>query len=107
LYAGVEFDPKHPPIAKYHMQSKDFVLGAKGPIDQGNPPFLGAPMVNDSTWTPPKETHVPPTSLANYEFNDNFTLAASRDTKTNQELLVTFRRKKMMTGSPLPNLVEE
>jgi hypothetical protein len=22
LYAGVEFDPKHPPVAKYHMQSK-------------------------------------------------------------------------------------
>jgi hypothetical protein len=40
---------------------------------------------------PPKETPVPPASLANCEFNDGFTLAASRDTKTNQqELLVLY-----------------
>jgi hypothetical protein len=89
LYAGVSFDPKQPPKAEYHMQSKDkaIYLDSQGSISKGYPPFLGAHMVNDSTWIPPREMSVP---LANCQFNDDFTLAATGDINTNQELLALY-----------------
>jgi hypothetical protein len=71
------------------MSNTGIFLDAKGPMDSPeNPCFLGAHMVNDPTWMPP-ETPVPLASLesqANCEFNEDFTLAAKRDIKKNEEL---------------------
>jgi hypothetical protein len=89
LYAGVGFDPKNPPAEEYHMLCKEqaIYLNAQGSIIKGHPPFLGAHMVNDPQWIPPKET-VPP---ANCQFNQDFTLvAATRHIQTNQELLTLY-----------------
>jgi hypothetical protein len=67
-------------------------LDAEGPMDQEHPPFLGAHMVNDPTWIMP-EMPVPLQSLAsqaNCEFNEDFTLAATRDIKIGDECLALY-----------------
>jgi hypothetical protein len=89
-------NPGDPRIHKHYVQPKPkeakyrhVVLDAKGPIDKGNPPFLGAHMVNDPTWIPHEETasSAPGWHLANCEFNEDFTLAAERSGKTRKNKL--------------------
>jgi hypothetical protein len=68
-------------------------LDAQGPMDKGHPPFLAAHMINDPTWIVP-ERPVPlkrlAISQANCEFNQDFTLAATKDIKIGDELLVLY-----------------
>jgi hypothetical protein len=82
---------EHPPGDECHMRSRHhgIYLDAEGPVDQEHPPFWGAHMANDPTWIVP-ETPVPLQSLtsqANCDFNEDFTLAATRDIKIGDECL--------------------
>jgi hypothetical protein len=108
LYAGPPpNDAAGEEYGEYSMQSQDgTILDAQGPLDIKYALFWGAQMVNDPTWLPPVfiPGQEPPKqssleSLANCQFNDNFTLVASKQIMKSQELLTLYHLLEILEDS--------